>query len=466
MATITGTADRDDIQGTADDDKIDTLGGGDFVFAGAGNDTVFTGAGEDYIFGEAGDDRIDGGAESDVFDGGVGDDDLTGGGGRDYISGGDGSDTAHGGWGDDTIGGGAGRDRLFGEAGADILHGEAGNDSLFSGSGDDNLLGGDGNDNLYAGSGQDRLSGGAGADNLYGGDGSDILTGGIGDDLHGEAGDDLLIWSTEQYVLGTYDTGPDTVISGGAGYDTLRIDVDLLYYASFAGSDPLGPFTSNINFYHSIYGTGATYIKLGDSTPEDLPGLDVSLDSIERVEASGLDSLNYSNFAYPGDEYSGPLNITVVGTVHNDSLSGGYGEEVLIGGGGQDTLSGGIDADVFVYAFRTEASPAGGAGAFGTDGNDSIYDFSADERDVMRLDAATDLTVAEASKIGSNPGEILITQTAENAVLTFVGNGATIQFDSFGVDRIGAIGGDTLQALEAKLIGIAGDSSYDPFQFV
>jgi Ca2+-binding RTX toxin-like protein len=466
MAILTGTADSDYLQGTADDDRIDTLGGGGFVFAGAGNDTVIGGAGEDYIFGEAGDDRIEGGAGRDVLDGGVGDDDLTGGGGIDFIGGGDGGDTAHGGWGDDTIGGGAGRDRLFGEAGADILHGEAGNDSLFGGSGDDNLLGGDGNDNLYAGSGQDRLSGGAGADNLYGGEGSDILTGGIGDDLHGEAGDDLLIWSTEQAVLDLNYDAPDTLILGGEGYDTLRIDVDLLYYGNFEGDSQPGPFVSNINFYHSIYGTGATFIRLGDSSPEDVPGLDVSLEGIERVEASGLGSLNYYNTAYPGDEYSGPLNITVVGTVHDDSLSGGYGEEVLIGGGGQDTLSGGIDADVFVYAFRTEASPAGGDDAFGTDGNDSIYDFSAEERDVMRLDAAMDLTAAQASEIGSDPGEILITQTAENAVLTFVGNGAAIQFDSFGVNQIGAIGGDTLQALEAKLIGIAGNSSYDPFQFV
>lgn len=121
---------------------------------------------------------------------------------------------------------------------------------------------------------------------------------------------------------------------------------------------------------------------------------------------------------------------------------------------------------MFVYAFRTEASPSGGAGAFGTDGNDIVFDFSAADRDVMRLDAATDLTAAQASGIDSDPGEILITQTAENAVLTFVGNGTTIQFDNFGVNQIGAIGGDTLQALEAKLIGIAGDSSYDPFQFV
>ena len=48
--------------------------------------------------------------------------------------------------------------------------------------------------------------------------------------------------------------------------------------------------------------------------------------------------------------------------------------------------------------------------------------------------------------------------------LTFGGDGATLQFDTFGVNDIGTIGGDTLQALETRLIGLSGDSAYDPFQ--
>ena len=46
------------------------------------------------------------------------------------------------------------------------------------------------------------------------------------------------------------------------------------------------------------------------------------------------------------------------------------------------------------------------------------------------------------------------------------GNGATIQFDTLGVNDIGTIGGDTLEALESKLISLTGDNAYDPFLII
>jgi Ca2+-binding RTX toxin-like protein len=494
MAILTGTVDADYIQGTPEDDSIDTLGGDDTVFADAGDDRVVGGAGDDELFGDDGNDELDGGAGSDSLDGGSGNDELAGGGGIDFIGGGDGADLAYGGWGDDTIGGGAGRDRLFGEAGADILNGEAGNDSLFGGSGDDYMMGGAGDDTLYSGPGRDFLSGGSGMDHLYGNDGADTLEGGIGDDLYGEAGDDVLIWNSEQTVLEPYQTDPNSVISGGEGYDTLRVDVDLLYYRWNTGEFQPGPFVSNINLYHAIYGGFDPFIKLGDSTPEDVPGLSLSLDGIERIEvSSGTGSLIYSNSAFPDDPYSGPSNLPVVGTGNDDQLWGGYGDEVLIGGAGdddilgglgtdrleggvgrdtlqigegEDTASGGSGADAFVYAFDIYSPTGDEQSAYGSDGNDIVLDFSAAERDVLRLDAWSDLTPAQAAELAGNPDKVLVTQTADNAMLTFAGDGATIRFDALGTDQIGAIGGDTLQALEAKLIGIAGDSSYDPFQFV
>jgi Ca2+-binding RTX toxin-like protein len=485
MAIQSGTADRDDIEGTEGDDQINALGGDDHVFGRAGNDTISGGAGSDDLYGDTGHDKVDGGTGDDLLDGGAGNDELTGGAGNDFIGGADGTDTAYGGLGNDTIGGGAGNDRLFGEAGADTLHGEAGNDSLYGGSGDDTLLGGADNDSLYGGPGQDRLSGGPGADNLYGGDGADILSGGVGDKLYGEAGDDVLIWDTEQTVLGPYQSGPDTLISGGAGYDTLRVNSDLLYYVwSFEADYQPGPFVSNVNLYHSIYGGGDTFIKLGDHTPEDVPGLTVDLNSIERIEVSGLGRLEYSNNAFPDDPGPLPDNFTVVGTAQDDDLSGGYGNEVLIGGAGNDTIGGGIgadrleggigrdtvaggpDADQFIYAFSPNLPLSDGQNASGGDGNDIILDFNAGERDVVRLDATPDITPVQASGISSNANEILVTQTAESATLKFGGNGATIQFDTLGVNDIGAISGDTLDALEDKIIGISGASTYDPFQIV
>ena len=493
MAILKGTAGQDNIEGTADDDQIEALDGDDRVLAYAGDDTVCGAAGRDDLFGGPGHDKLDGGAENDLLDGGVGDDELTGGAGSDLIGGADGNDTAHGGLGDDTIGGGAGNDHLFGEAGADSLYGEAGDYRLYGGSGDDKLPGGAGNDNLYGGPGQDLLSGGPGEDNLFGSDGPDILSGGISDNLYGEAGDDVLNWDSEQVVLGAFQEGPNTLASGGDGYDTLRVNVDAAYYLSWHYEEDyqLGPFVSDINLDHAIYGGGDTFIKLGNPTPEDFPGLFVDLESIERIEVSGLSSLSYVNNAHPDDPDPGPSNITVVGTAQSDGLSGGYGDEVLIGGAGNDTIGGGIgtdrleggigqdtiqmsadqdtavggpDADRFLYTFNPNLPLMDGQSASGGDGNDIILDFNVGERDVVQLDATPDITPVEASGISSNANEILVTQTAESATLTFGGNGATLQFDTLGVNDIGAVSGDTLQALESKIIGVSGDSAYDPFQ--
>jgi hypothetical protein len=53
----------------------------------------------------------------------------------------------------------------------------------------------------------------------------------------------------------------------------------LLYYTwSFEEGFQPGPFISDVNLYHSIYGGNDTFIKLGDSSPEDVPGLFVNLD--------------------------------------------------------------------------------------------------------------------------------------------------------------------------------------------
>ena len=69
-------------------------------------------------------------------------------------------------------------------------------------------------DRLIGNDAGNRLRGGAGADKLDGGGGDDTLSGGEGADrLLGKAGDDVLIWGST-----------DTLISGGGGVDTLRVD--------------------------------------------------------------------------------------------------------------------------------------------------------------------------------------------------------------------------------------------------
>jgi hypothetical protein len=93
MATLNGTAGKDQITGTSGADVIDGL---------SGDDTLFGLAGDDLILGGAGKDQIDGGAGNDNLQGGDGDDKLIGGDGNDLLSGGAGKNLLEGGAGFDT----------------------------------------------------------------------------------------------------------------------------------------------------------------------------------------------------------------------------------------------------------------------------------------------------------------------------------------------------------------------------
>ena len=69
---------------------------------------------------------------------------------------------------------------------------------------------------MLGGSGEDQLTGGSQADVLVGNGGNDYLEGGGGQDyLYGGAGDDIIYFEGE-------DTYADTLVDGGAGFDTLK----------------------------------------------------------------------------------------------------------------------------------------------------------------------------------------------------------------------------------------------------
>jgi len=106
------------------------------------------------------------------------------------------------GWDDDVFQGSAAGDVARGNRGADMLIGAGGHDLLLGGTGHDMLAGGDGNDALYGESGNDVLTT-AGGDRAFGGDGDDLLAAG-----------DL------RFAL----------LSGGAGTDTLRLDVAGIHF--------------------------------------------------------------------------------------------------------------------------------------------------------------------------------------------------------------------------------------------
>ena len=222
-------------------------------------------------------------------------------------------------------------------AGHNMAVGGSGADR-FSNSGTQSVLlaGFGGADVLRGGAGADFALGGAGDDELYGGAGADILDGGTGaDQLDGEAGDDAL--------------------HGGAGADTLD---------GGAGSNVVSYDTSD---------AGVT-VDLRDA---DADGCH---DTASGGHAQG-DSIR--NFEH------------VVGSAHNDVLTGDGGANWLEGGAGRDVLTGGAGDDT-LYAGSNDT---GGWQEMRGEAGDDTYLIGHKDGNVRIGAAAESATTGNADRV-------------------------------------------------------------------
>ena len=237
-----------------------------------------------------------------------------------------------GGAGNDVITAGAFNDTLSGGAGNDTLNGAAGNDTLDGGDGDDILNGGDGNDILTGGLGNDTLNGGTGDDTLDGGAGNDTLRGGTGNDT---------------YLFGL-GSGSDTIDNSDGGNDRVVLG------AGIAAAD-------------------LTFAKVGN----DLQLLITGASDTLTVTNWFLGAAYQLSFVL-ADGTAAPVQVSVLGTAGNDSLTGSVqqrsdtgdagndvldglaGDDTLIGGTGSDTLKGGAGNDTYMFSRG--------------DGADTVYD--------------------------------------------------------------------------------------------
>jgi serralysin len=358
-------------------------------------------SGIDYVFGSAAADSLSGGVGDDGLDGGAGNDWLNGGAGRDHIEGGDGRDTAsyagataavvarlyNGLLGD----GDAAGDRYVS---VENLEGSNFNDHLYGDDKANTIWGRDGVDALFGLKGNDVLIGGKGADMLFGDVGSDTatyvgsttgvvanLTTGTGtagdaagdtynaiENLSGSAQDDQLTGDAAVNVL-----------RGGSGNDTLR---------GGAGSDTL---TGGNGDDLLLGGTGADMINGGLGS--------------DTVSYAGATMGVVANLAAPagntrdaaGDVYVSIENL--MGTDHNDrltgntfenSISGGGGNDVLNGGDASDRLRGGAGNDAFVFDSTLD----------GLANVDTVLDYSvADDR--IWLDDAVFAALTAGQSLGT-----------------------------------------------------------------
>jgi Ca2+-binding RTX toxin-like protein len=270
--------------------------------------------------------------------------------------------------GEDTLFGGAGADRLWAGNGDDYVLAGVGNDVIYGEGGQDTAKGGDGNDTLRGGSADDSLYGDAGVDSLYGDAGNDWLDGGsVTDKLFGGVGNDTLVWRTGSLEL--RDQAPSgPLLDGGSGYDTLRIDNEVLWYVSDFEGGWIGPFEGRVGI---LVGDDGFSVKVGNATPEDPIGVRAELYGIERIEASGLGPIQLESRSEK------PNNYTVVGTSHADSLAGGAGSQILYGKGGSDSIDGG-DGDDRLVGGSGDDFISGGIGRDILDGGggaDTYYDY-------------------------------------------------------------------------------------------
>ncbi len=238
---------------------------------------------------------------------------------------------------DNTLTGTALDDEIYGLQGNDTLSGGAGDDLMSGGEGDDLLIGGEGDDTLYGKDGNDQLDGGNGNDHYYyyAGTGQDTITD------TGDGQDVLFFNDVDSSRLSYHQDGDDLVV---------LVDGDLDQQVRVVG--------------HFLSGNSAIMVQPNGSytlTPTDIVNQLIPLPDADNADDGSGDPDNGSSdplsltFDFSGDD-------TVVGSIADEILVSGAGNDELHGLDGDDRLMGGAGNDTYVI----------GSG----EGSDTIIDTS------------------------------------------------------------------------------------------
>jgi Ca2+-binding RTX toxin-like protein len=287
----------------------------DDLWAGAGDDLVRANSGNDHIRGEDG---------NDTLNGGDGDDTLEGGNHNDVLIGGDGDDTLDGGAGDDLLDGGR-------ETRGDVLRGGEGQDTLIAEGLSDQLDGGSGADTYII---KSIYTGATIRDDYVSGDGDRLIYPGP-DAAQPYTADDLT-FSRVRAFLGKTDSDLLITDKRSAGRPVVRI-VDYFDDEAVAGILRSGPDT--ITFANGQVLDRDAVLKLVNvpTGQADFISLDGANDTLDGGYGDDIILAGEGNNLIRG----GDGNDTITAGAGNDTLDGGTGQDSLTGGAGNDSLLGG-----------------------------------------------------------------------------------------------------------------------------
>ena len=442
----------------------------------------------DRLFGDDGDNRIEGNLGDDLVVGNAGSDTMIGGAGIDTLDYSQEGGTSgimlalnlpsdpgnHDSYGDvDYV---TGFEVIIGTSRGDTIRGDETNNYFYGGAGSDTLAGRSGNDMLSGDAGQDIISGGDGNDILSGGSGADTVRGGLGDDLliGGEGGADVYYgdngFDTISYAMVSTallvdlrlasnqvtGAGPDAEtlktienVIGGSGDDKLIGNGGNNWFSYSGGTD----------IFNGLAGQDTAVFSYFDAA--------VSVDLTAADEARTRDGVDLSSGKWR--TIAQLTNIeNVIGSDHDDRLTGDTGRNRLFGGGGNDTFDGGRGNDAMFGGEgddRFVGRPGDGADLYDGGAGTDMLDYSSLAAGVSASlvdgdgnDAVMDIEWLIGSNfndtLSGNAGANILQGGGGNDVL-LAGEGDDVLIYDGGVDEMyGEVGNDTV---DFSLFGAAID---------
>ncbi|MGB5968933.1 MAG: calcium-binding protein, partial [Spirulinaceae cyanobacterium] len=278
-------------------------------------------------------------------------------------------------------------------------------DRMNGGRGDDRFLGNGGNDQLFGNNGNDYLDGGESNDDLVGGEGNDDLLGGANEDTiyytNSPAGVVVNIDENQAYAHNTgvreseqvsdinpkayyKDLESDFFIDRGQaqdGYGTLDF---LQSIENIQGTNRYNDVLIGNDTINQIRGLGGADLLIGNAGDDTLDGgsntliPDGEFDTVSyRRDPRSVVVNLFTGVAIDGwGSQDLILNVeNIVGSEHNDTLTGNVGSNVITGGNGVDVINGDAGND-FLYGERGRDTIIGGLGGdtiYGNQGVDTIW---------------------------------------------------------------------------------------------